>query len=75
MRGVADLLRARGLSRVLLVSDGFHLFRLKLMARDLGLTASATPAPDSPIRRGGPGELEYVVREAAGVVAHLLRSR
>jgi uncharacterized SAM-binding protein YcdF (DUF218 family) len=75
MQGVADALEARGLSRVLLVSDGFHLFRLKLMARDLGLPAFASPARDSPIRQGGPGELEYVLREAAGVVAHLLRTR
>jgi uncharacterized SAM-binding protein YcdF (DUF218 family) len=31
------------------VSDGFHLYRIKLMFRSLGITAYASPAPDSPI--------------------------
>ena len=75
MRGVAALLGDLGLSRVLLVSDGFHLFRVKLMARDLGLTAFAAPAPESPIRRGGGREFSYVVREAAATVVHLWRTR
>ena len=75
MRGVAALLAERGRGRVLLVSDGFHLFRVKLMARDLGLTAFAAPAPGSPIRPGGAGEFSYVLREAAGVVVHVWRTR
>ncbi len=75
MQGVAALLRDLGLQRVLLVSDGFHLLRVKLMARDLGLTPFASPAPDSPIRRGGPGEFSYVLREAAAIVVHQWRTR
>ncbi len=75
MRGVATLLRARDLSRVLLVSDGFHLFRLKLMARDLGLQSYGAPATGSPIRTGGGAEFGYVLREAAGVVAHLWQTK
>lgn len=75
MQGVAALLAGRGLSRVLLVSDGFHLLRTKLMARDLGLRPFAAPARDSPIRTGGAGEFTYAVREAAGIVVHLWRSR
>ena len=75
MRGVAALLSEQGLSRVLFVSDGFHLFRVKLMARDLGLAAFAAPASDSPIRRGSAGEFSYVLREAAAVVAYVWRSR
>ncbi len=75
MRGVARLLRARDLSEVLLVSDGFHLFRLKLMARDLDLTPYGAPAIGSPIKQGGGVEFGYVLREAAGVVAHLWQTR
>ncbi len=75
MRAVAAILEQRSLDRVLLVSDGFHLFRLKLMARDLGLDAYGAPADDSPIRQGGPAEFSYVVREAGGVVVHLWSSR
>lgn len=73
MNGIAAVARQAGLTRLLLVSDGFHLFRSKLMARDLGLAAAAAPAPNSPIRPGGPVEFSYVLREAAGVVVHLLR--
>ncbi|MFM9107406.1 MAG: YdcF family protein [Chloroflexota bacterium] len=73
MQAVSGIARDYGLSRLLLVSDGFHLFRLKLMARDLGLDALASPAPGSPIVPGGPGERAYMVREAGGVVEHLLR--
>jgi uncharacterized SAM-binding protein YcdF (DUF218 family) len=75
MQGVASLLGEAGLRRVLLVSDGFHLFRVKLMAKDLGLTPFGTAAPESPIRRGGAGEFSYAVREAAAVVVHLWRTR
>ena len=71
MQAVDALLAARSLSRVLLVSDGFHLFRLKKMAHDLGLTAFAAPVRDSPIRPGGPTELSYVVREAGGLLVYL----
>jgi uncharacterized SAM-binding protein YcdF (DUF218 family) len=75
MQGVAALLQERGLSRILLVSDGFHLFRLKLMARDLGLTAYGAPATASPIRRNSGLEFSYVLREAVGVVVHLWETR
>ena len=75
MQGVAALLQPLGVDEVILVSDGFHLFRSRLMARDVGLQAWGSPADDSPIRTGGGGELAYVVREAAAVVAHLWQTR
>ena len=75
MRAVARIAADRDLARVLLVSDGFHLFRLKKMAHDLGLTAYATAAEDSPIRSGGPAEFSYAVREAAGVLVYLWQTR
>ena len=75
MQGVAALLQPLGADEVILVSDGFHLFRSRLMARDVGLQAWGSPADDSPIRTGGGGELAYVVREAAAVVAHLWQTR
>jgi uncharacterized SAM-binding protein YcdF (DUF218 family) len=75
MQGVAALLRPLGIHEVILVSDGFHLFRSRLMARDVGLQAWGSPAESSPIRAGGGGEFTYVLREAAGVVAHLWQTR
>ena len=75
IRSVAEVLSARGDQRVLLVSDGFHLLRGKLMARDLGLEAYGSAALDSPIRVGGAGELSFAIREAFAIVAHVLFDR
>jgi len=71
LQGVATLLEERGLDRVLIVSDGFHLLRLKKMAHDLGLTAYVTAADDSPIRPGSGNEFSYMVREVGGIVAYV----
>ena len=75
MRGVAEVLAARGDRRVLLVSDGFHLLRVKLMARDLGLEPYGSAALGSPIVVGGAGELSHTLREAVGIVVHVLTGR
>jgi len=71
MQGAGKMLEARGVKRILVVSDGFHLFRLKLMARHLGFTAFGAAATDSPIHRDSRLEFDYVVREAGGVIAFL----
>ncbi len=72
LRNVTGLLHARGLRRIVLVSDPFHMMRLKLMARELGLEPFASPTRSSPISRSGRAELFYMLREAGGVTAHLL---
>ncbi len=43
LRAVAQLLEARGLERVILVSDPFHLFRASLVARREGLRVRTSP--------------------------------
>jgi uncharacterized SAM-binding protein YcdF (DUF218 family) len=72
LRHAAELLHARGLRRIVLVSDPFHMMRLKLMARELGLEPYASPTRTSPISRSQRAELFYMLREAGGVTAHLL---
>jgi uncharacterized SAM-binding protein YcdF (DUF218 family) len=49
VKAVTLLLRQRQKHTCIAVSDGFHLYRVKLMFRSLGITAYASPAPDSPI--------------------------
>ena len=44
LAGVRVLLAERGVSRVVLVSDPFHLLRARLVARRLGLHAVTSPA-------------------------------
>ena len=75
MQNVAAILRPLGIHDVILVSDGFHLYRSRLMANDVGLSTAGSPAPDSPIIVGGSGEFAYTLREAGGVLAHLWVTR
>ena len=67
LQNVAALLEARGWRRIVLVSDPFHMTRLKLMALGLGLEPSASPTRTSPISRRPAAEMFYVLREVAGV--------
>lgn len=63
MNGVTDWLRARGLRRVLLVSDPFHMFRLRLEARRTALEAYTSPTESSPISDNPVLELRYLFAE------------
>jgi len=60
-----------GLRQLLVVSDGFHLFRTKRMLHDLGFQARGSPAPGSPVRRDSPAEFGYMARELVAVLAYL----
>jgi len=63
LRGVsADL--PSGRRRVILVSDGFHMFRLGIVARRVGLDPLGSPAPTSPIRRSRRTEALYLLAES-----------
>ncbi|MEO8228097.1 MAG: YdcF family protein, partial [Gemmatimonadota bacterium] len=46
---VAEWLQPRGLNSVLLVSDPFHMCRLRFEARRMRLVAYTSPTPSSPI--------------------------
>ncbi len=75
LEAASEPLRERGVRRLLLVSDGFHLFRCKLMARDLGFEPLGSPAPNSPIRPGSALERWYIAREAFATLAYLVGRR
>lgn len=67
--GVEKLLKPRGVQSLLIVSDGFHLYRSKMLARAAGFDAYGFAAENSPITLGSPTELRYLVRETFGVLA------
>lgn len=58
-------LKERGITQVILVSDGFHSLRIGIMADELGLTAYTSPARGSPI--AGMKKLPYVAKETVAV--------
>ncbi len=61
--------------RVILVSDPFHMFRVKRMAEDLGLVAFTSPTLTSPIRPNTPLEYRFVARECVAYLAYLFVQR
>lgn len=65
LRLARDQLVARGLRRVLLVSDPYHSLRIRLVSQELGLTAYVSPTRTSPVR--GTTAVWREMKEAAGV--------
>lgn len=70
----AAWLRPRGVKRVLLVSDPFHMFRLRLEARRTSLEAFTSPTESSPISDNPGLELRYLFAEGFKVPVAWLRS-
>ena len=67
MTAVGEWLRERKLRRVLLVSDPFHMFRLRLEARRIDLDAYTSPTESSPISANPVLELRYLFAEGLKV--------
>ena len=61
----ARILHDRGLDRALLVSDGFHEFRIDAIAHGAGLDAHTSPTRTSPVQ--GADELKALLRETVAV--------
>jgi uncharacterized SAM-binding protein YcdF (DUF218 family) len=74
MTAVAGWLHARGLRRALLVSDPFHMFRLRLEARRTALEAYTSPTESSPISENPVLELRYLFAEGYKVPVAWVRS-
>ena len=64
LRAAAAWVRGHGGRRVILVSDGFHMLRLCLTARRLGLVPLGSPARRSPIASNRRLEIGYVLAES-----------
>jgi uncharacterized SAM-binding protein YcdF (DUF218 family) len=71
---VARWLRAAQHQSVILVSDPFHMARLRAEARRTGITAYLSPTSTSPISDNAGIELEYLLAEAWKVPLAWLRS-
>jgi uncharacterized SAM-binding protein YcdF (DUF218 family) len=67
MSAVGSWMKEHGFRSALLVSDGFHLARLRLEARRLDLQAYTSPAAASPIQTGSRQEWIHFMSEALKV--------
>lgn len=63
VRAAAVVMQERSWKQAIVVSDGFHLFRVKTMFRNEGITAFTSPAPASPIENSSSRRLWYSLRE------------
>ena len=63
VQAAARLLKQRGAVDCVAVSDGFHLFRLKLMFAHEGVTAYGSPDPGSPIEKESLKRVLHTCRE------------
>lgn len=67
VQAVARLLKQRRQTTCIAVSDGFHLYRIKLLFRSQGITAYGSPAPASPIEADPAERTLHSLRETAVV--------
>ena len=74
MTAVGQWLEHERLRRVLLVSDPFHMFRLRMEARRTKLEAYTSPTADSPISDNPVLELRYLFAEAFKIPVAWLRA-
>jgi uncharacterized SAM-binding protein YcdF (DUF218 family) len=74
MTAVADWLEAEGLHSVILVSDPFHMFRLRLEARRTNLEAYTSPTESSPISDNPVVELRYLSAEGFKIPVAWIRA-
>lgn len=63
IQAVSGFLKAKGWKTTLVVSDGFHLFRVKRMFADNGILAYTSPAPNSPIEVAASQRFWHSLRE------------
>jgi uncharacterized SAM-binding protein YcdF (DUF218 family) len=75
MRAVADMMHDRGMTTAILVSDPFHMLRLKVLASRLGLTPYTSPTRTSPISANRAKVAEYVLSESLKVPLTVVLTR
>ena len=74
LAAVSAIMRAQQMRTAILVSDPFHMFRLRLEARRTGLEAYTSPTESSPISDNPVLELRYLFAEGFKIPVAWLRS-
>ncbi len=75
VEAVAQLVKRRRNTTCIAVSDGFHLYRIKLMFSSQGITAFGSPAPASPIEADPTERTLHSLREMVVVTLWYLGIR
>jgi uncharacterized SAM-binding protein YcdF (DUF218 family) len=72
LEGVAILMRARGLSSAVFVSDRTHILRVLRIATDVGIVAWGSPTTTSPIETNVAWQLEATLHELGALGVYFL---
>lgn len=75
LRSVQKLLHAAEAHSCVVVSDGFHLFRVRSILADEGIEAYLSPAPGSPIENSAVARFGHSLREVFVYTAYELHIR
>ena len=63
VRAASRLMQSHGWTRAIVVSDGFHLYRLRELFEDQGIEVRTSPAPESVIESDRATRIWFSVRE------------
>ncbi|HEX6037630.1 YdcF family protein [Longimicrobium sp.] len=74
MEAVSRLMRSREMKTAVMVSDPFHMLRLKLLARQVGIQGYTSPTRTSPISRNRSEERKHLIRESFSLPFALLQA-
>jgi uncharacterized SAM-binding protein YcdF (DUF218 family) len=69
---VSTILRDRGLSQAVFVSDRPHMLRVLRMAADDGITAWGSPTSTSPIERDPARQIDATLHELGALAQYFL---
>jgi len=64
MRAVAGIMEGNRIRSAVLVSDPFHMLRLRLLAMRVGVRAHSSPTRSSPISQSADAERRFMLRES-----------
>jgi uncharacterized SAM-binding protein YcdF (DUF218 family) len=67
LRGVAAIMETQGSKTVILVSDPFHMLRLSILARRMGLDPQTSPTRTSPLSSSWADMSKYLLSESIKV--------
>ena len=70
LKQVAQILEEQKMNSIILVSDGFHVMRLKKMAEDLKISAYLSVTPN--YYMSNLTEFKYILRESLVYLLYLL---
>jgi uncharacterized SAM-binding protein YcdF (DUF218 family) len=72
LTSVAEIMKEKKLERAILVSDPFHMLRLRILAKRIGVESVTSPTRTSPISANRLEALAYILSESVKVPATIV---